>query len=88
MAFSADGLFVVSMNRGPGEVLLWDVKGDKDEPRVIPTEGRLFRAVVSPDRRLLAVAYADRVQFLDVTTGEKLYKLQGHHAGDLWMRDL
>jgi Tol biopolymer transport system component len=82
-AFSTDGQFVVSTNRGPGEVWLWDVTADK-EPRVIATAERLIHAMVSPDGRRLAVVHADRVQVLDVTTGQKLYELQGHHTGDLW----
>jgi WD40 repeat protein len=71
------------MNRGPGEVWIWDVTADKG-PQVIPTGERLFHAVFSPDGRRLAVVHADRVQLLDVTTEKKLYELPDRHAGDLW----
>jgi WD40 repeat protein len=75
---------VISTSRTPGKVWLWDVTADK-EPRVIPIGGRIFHAVVSPDDGRLAVVHTDRVQLLDMNTGQNLCEpLQGHHAGDLW----
>jgi WD40 repeat protein len=59
------------------------VTSDKKEARVIPTGGRIFHAVVSPNSQRLAVVHADRVQILDMTTEKELYELRGH-TGDLW----
>jgi len=84
MAFTNDGRFVVSTSRTPGKVWLWDLKAD-NKTRVIPTGGRIFHAVISPDLQRLAVVHAHRVQILDMTTEEEeeLYELKGH-TGDLW----
>ncbi|HKB39035.1 MAG TPA: WD40 repeat domain-containing protein, partial [Gemmataceae bacterium] len=84
VAFTNDGRFVVSTSRTPGKVWLWDLKAD-NKSRFIPTGGRIFHAVVSPDVRRLAVVHAHRVQILDMTTDpeEELYELKGH-TGDLW----
>jgi RNA polymerase sigma factor (sigma-70 family) len=95
LGFAPDGKVLVTIDHRDGGVRLWDVASGKEQRSfraAPPAEGRRFlhvwRAVLSPDGRTLAVAYHPSgrgifspfaVRLWDVASGKETHELPGHH---------
>ena len=94
LAFLPDGKTLITIDHRNGEVRLWDVPTGKQQRtmRVVHDTERagsnlVYRAVLSPDGRTLAVTYHPQgrrfsatfsVRLWDVASGKELHELSGH----------